>query len=61
MGILGNTFSTFFRGHGRSHPGMAQKLERALRREGDLKRELTQLQLRASGNEPDLDVKMDLM
>jgi hypothetical protein len=61
MGILGNTFSTLFRFHGRSHPGLAQKLERALRREGDLKRELTQLQLRMSSDEPGIDVKMDLM
>lgn len=61
MGILANTFSTLFCGHGRSHPGLAQKLERALRREGDLKRELTQLQLRLSSVEPGIDVKMDLM
>jgi hypothetical protein len=61
MGILGNTFSTLFRGNGQSAPGMAQKLERALRREGDLKRELTQLQLKGSASGPDLDVTMDLM
>jgi len=30
MGILGNTFSTLFRGNGRSNPGITQKLERAL-------------------------------
>ena len=61
MGILGNTFSTIFRGNGQSAPGMAQKLERALRREGDLKRELTQLQARVSAMPPDIEVKMDLM
>jgi hypothetical protein len=61
MGILGNTFSTLFRGHGRSDPGMAQKLERALRRESDLKRELTQLRLGTSSDAPGDDVKMDLM
>ncbi|KQR74237.1 hypothetical protein ASG35_20895 [Burkholderia sp. Leaf177] len=61
MGILDSTFSTLFRGSGRSNPAVTQRLERTLERESALRRELAQLKTRVSASAPELQVKMDLM